>query len=1684
MGKKSVQNHKCVSMGESRGKTLVKRVVSMVLILAMVFVSDAFYGLEIAKAEDAAVIAISFSELRGASVENDSETKSKVLKLDEAAEAVDNIDFLNGNQSVSSNSTNNVIYMDVLEQLTLDVSCTSGNWGAAITDVDGNALGSGEKLQVRNKVEKKLIWEETNEIGIGSTTDGKLRLISGKKVQGPSSGLYLYVYNYGENDTVTATFKAKIQFYNPALDAKVIGDDFIVGKKSKTYTARVMQNSLESVKEGDYTTSLSTTDKFRWSVSDTTKATIGETTGILTAKDVENGSVVVYGQAWNGIEVSDSSQALMVTKKRNCRIQTDKPVAISKAVSAEQLTFKETSYEFAIGNEFVLYSNIVATPQNYTDDLIWTSSNTDVAVVKDGIVTAKTTGITTITVQGDNQQVQATCTVRVYSTAQKILTYLEENNTQSTYKALRDQNTVTVRVEELGKDGKGATEAIEASVTEPEYIQVTNVDTAENASKKYYEIKVLKPVTTKKECTVVFQAKDSGVSASFRVEIFPSVPDTAQIKLERENATVDGDTVDVYIGDKNPVVLSPVLQDIQPNDQFDWKVTENAPLLNVTTKSSSVSLVGLARGTAKLVATARSNTKVSKTINIRVLQGASKVTLANTSVSLAKGSRTALNCSFEPADTDEAVIWNSSDTTVATVDQKGRILGVKEGTATITATTEHTGLVASCVVTVTESSNMTLSNTTITAAYGRTSQNITVTVKDAASGAVVQNPEVTWESEDETIVTVEKKAAGAATLTFGKVGQTYVTVKYGEADSSSVLVTVNSPISAASFDGLSGDSNNRTQFTYLPNGKKPKVSVTATTDRDARGAGSLYTLEQGKDYTVTDSCTDSAQKGNYTYTVNGDQVCYTGSKPLYYQVLAKDISNGLTDPEIGCTIENQTYTGSQLKPDVFLSYTVGNETQTLVNGTDYSVTYTNNVNAGTATATITGKGNFTGSFQREFTIYPYDLNGVTATITKNPVYTGAEVIPSFSVKYNTKNVAVGTDFEVTYTDNINAGSNAKLVLTAVANGNYTGTKSITFTIEPKSITRVTAAIEQQTYCGSALSPEVAVKDGEKILVAGVDYTVAYADNVNAGTAKATLTGMGNYNETKEITFRIAKADMKSVSIAPIPTQYYVGGSPVKPKLNVTIGETALVEGVDYEATYENNISVGTATITIKATASSLNLSGSTSATFTIVQRENINYPADSMAVNPVAESTIIGDTIYVDTGVSSYYEINISSSLGACDDVSFASVPAGETLISGGTSLIDDGTKVLLEVKGLKPGNTTLYLETLGGRIRKTLNVTVYRPAESFHINAVDSTGAKTQISGGAASIVANHTLQLEAVFTPSDSTDLVTWTVNRPDIATVNENGVLTALNPGTITITGTIKATENNARGKTVSGIVTVIENKPATSITLDKATLSLEAGKNATLKASSLPENNTEQLVWKSSDEKIATVSQVGKVTAVSRGVATITCSNFEGNISASCVVTVSAPATSIALSEAEKTLNQGDTFELVASLVPETAFEDITWTLSQEGIVTIEKGTPAATNQSNIKVTAVAAGNVTITATSALTNRTAKCTVAVVGAEEIQALKPGKASIKAAKNTGKKKMQVVWNTVDGAEGYQIAYGLKSNFKGAKKINAKKSSVIIKKLRKKKTYYVRVRAYKTVNGQKLYGAWSSKKKVKIKK
>lgn len=95
------------------------------------------------------------------------------------------------------------------------------------------------------------------------------------------------------------------------------------------------------------------------------------------------------------------------------------------------------------------------------------------------------------------------------------------------------------------------------------------------------------------------------------------------------------------------------------------------------------------------------------------------------------------------------------------------------------------------------------------------------------------------------------------------------------------------------------------------------------------------------------------------------------------------------------------------------------------------------------------------------------------------------------------------------------------------------------------------------------------------------------------------------------------------------------------------------------------------------------------------------------------------------------------------------------------------------------------------------------------------------------------------------------------------------------------------------------------------------------------------------------------------------------------------------------------------------------------------------------------------------------------------------KLGKVSIKSAKNSKKSAAVLTWRKVNGASGYQIQYALDQKFaKGTKTKTTAGTSYTLKKLKKKKTYYVRIRALKKIGSKNVHGAWSKVKKVKIKK
>jgi hypothetical protein len=251
----------------------------------------------------------------------------------------------------------------------------------------------------------------------------------------------------------------------------------------------------------------------------------------------------------------------------------------------------------------------------------------------------------------------------------------------------------------------------------------------------------------------------------------------------------------------------------------------------------------------------------------------------------------------------------------------------------------------------------------------------------------------------------------------------------------------------------------------------------------------------------------------------------------------------------------------------------------LKRNTDYTLSYENNVNAGTATVTITGAGKYEGTITAQFTITAQSLTNSGATAQgADATFDPAGAATTLTVQdKNGLTLTENVDYRVTYSDNQGIGvASAKIT----GMGNYKGALSTTFTILPKDISGETAAIDQAaplTYTGAALSPAVAISG----LKEGVDFTVAYENNVAAGKAKAIITGIGNYTGKQTVGFTIQQADLAKATVTDGSTYSYTG-SDITPDLNVVDANGVLLaEGVDYKVdALQNNREVGTATVTI------------------------------------------------------------------------------------------------------------------------------------------------------------------------------------------------------------------------------------------------------------------------------------------------------------------------------------------------------------------------------------------------------------------------------------------------------------------------------------------------------------------------
>ena len=387
-------------------------------------------------------------------------------------------------------------------------------------------------------------------------------------------------------------------------------------------------------------------------------------------------------------------------------------------------------------------------------------------------------------------------------------------------------------------------------------------------------------------------------------------------------------------------------------------------------------------------------------------------------------------------------------------------------------------------------------------------QSKNIGASSSTSGAVL-----TYKSTTPSICTVDKNG----NVTAFKTGTGYVTVTASANGYNSVSKDVKIVVSKKSLNnGLLTLSE--TSYVYDGTYKKPAATVTF--------GGKV--LQEGKDYTI--SYRNNLNVGVTTVIATG-MGDYTGYTSKNFTITKRAMAGGTVS-----VASSVSFTGSNITPSV----TVKVAGRTLTNGTDYTVSYSNNKNVGTASVYVYGKGNYSGSLSAKFDIVP----------AKQQIQKLETKYKGFYIDWAQKGSATG--YDVAYSVNANMSGAVSKHLTANKPDTLTvsglaGDK--TYYVRVRSYTNVNgkvyygawsdvksiktannditkasvSGISTKAFTGKAITQNVTVKVGNTVLKNGTDYTVSYSNNKKVGKATVKITGKGKYGGVITKTFKINPA---------------------------------------------------------------------------------------------------------------------------------------------------------------------------------------------------------------------------------------------------------------------------------------------------------------------------------------------------------------------------------------------------------------------------------------------------------------------------------------------------------------------------------------------------------------------------------
>ncbi|MCD7822064.1 MAG: YDG domain-containing protein, partial [Clostridiales bacterium] len=476
-----------------------------------------------------------------------------------------------------------------------------------------------------------------------------------------------------------------------------------------------------------------------------------------------------------------------------------------------------------------------------------------------------------------------------------------------------------------------------------------------------------------------------------------------------------------------------------------------------------------------------------------------------------------------------------------------------------------------------------------------TASDFTVNTEDetytgSAITKTITSPTDLVKDTDYTVSYSNNTDAGTATITITGSGAYSGTLTYNFTINKKTVIPSISGSTSKTYDG--GITSTGSGLTIELDGfvDDDEVTISATYTYDDKNVGT------GKTITASGISLSGEDAGNYTLSA-------TTAEAAVGTITAKEIA--ITD--FNLNLNDETYTGSAITKTI---------TSDLTEDTDYTVTYDNNINAGTATIIFTGKGNCTGTFGVDFTIKPATLTatisgettktydgtedvtdeqGLTITLDGVVASDAGKVSATASFAYDSADVADATTITA-----------SGISLSGDAADNYTVADSVTTTgsITAKTVTPSITGTASKTYDGDntaqGLSIELTgVVGSDNVTASATSYTYDSADigtdkTITASGITLSGTAAGNYalsSDTATTNGTITTKEISTSDFTVDTTDETYTGSAIEKTIT-----SSLTKGTDYTVTYDGNTNAGTATITITGTG---NYSGTLTYNFTI-----------------------------------------------------------------------------------------------------------------------------------------------------------------------------------------------------------------------------------------------------------------------------------------------------------------------------------------------------------------------------------------------------------------------------------------------------------------------------------------------------